>query len=170
MYKERKPINVINGSHYYNKEMIAEFLIMVSVSSGSFKLEQTGEQVRIIISLLPPWNPKKKDGQWLASGYSCRRLLERLNLVVQWVKNPPTSAGDIRDVASIPGSGRGGHGNPLQYSCLENPMDKGACQATVHGVAKSRTRLKWLSMHSRVMPGYLAGTGKGTGLEAVIKG
>lgn len=70
MYKERKPINVINGSHYYNKEMIAEFLITVSVSSGSFKLEQTGEQVRVITSLLPPWNPKKKDGQWLASGYS----------------------------------------------------------------------------------------------------
>ena len=48
------------------------------------------------------------------------------------------------DVGSIPGSGRspgGGHGNPLQYSCLENPMDRGAWQATVHGVAKSQTRL-----------------------------
>ena len=48
---------------------------------------------------------------------------------------------------SIPGSGRspeGGHGNPLQYSCLENPMDRGAWQATVHGVAESQTRLKWL--------------------------
>ena len=49
-----------------------------------------------------------------------------------------------RDVGSVPGSGRspgGGHGNPLQYSCLENPMDKGAWWATVHRVAKSRTRL-----------------------------
>ena len=47
------------------------------------------------------------------------------------VKNPPASAGDIRDAGSIPGSGsspRGGHGNPLQYSCLENPMDSGASQ------------------------------------------
>ena len=48
------------------------------------------------------------------------------------VKNPSVSAGDIRDMSSIPGLGRfpgGGHGNPLQYSCLENPMDGGAWQA-----------------------------------------
>ena len=55
------------------------------------------------------------------------------------VKNPPANAGDVRDVGSIHESGRspgGGHGNPLQYSCLENPMDKGAWQATVHRVAE----------------------------------
>ena len=66
------------------------------------------------------------------------------------VKNPPTNAGDIRGVGSIPGSGRspeGGNGNPLQYSCLKNPMDKGAWRATVHRIAKSQTRLKWLSTH-----------------------
>jgi len=54
------------------------------------------------------------------------------------VKNPPASEGDLRDMGSIPGSGRspeGGHGNPLQYSCLENPMDSRAWQATVHRVA-----------------------------------
>ena len=58
------------------------------------------------------------------------------------VKNPPANEGDIRDTGLIPGSGRslgGGHGNPLQYSCLENPMDRGAWRATVHGVAMSRT-------------------------------
>ena len=58
------------------------------------------------------------------------------------VKNLPTSAGDIRDVGWIPGSGRspgGRHSNPLQCSCLENPMDGGACQAIIHGVAKGRT-------------------------------
>ena len=52
------------------------------------------------------------------------------------------NAGDIRDVSSIPGSGKspgGGHGNPIQYSCLENPMDKGAWRATVHKVSKSDT-------------------------------
>ena len=49
------------------------------------------------------------------------------------VKNPPTNAGDIRDTGSIPGLGRSpgeGNGNPLQYTCLENPVDKGAWQAT----------------------------------------
>ena len=58
------------------------------------------------------------------------------------VKNPPSNVGDIRDAGSIPGSGRspgGGHSNPLQYSCLENPKDRGAWQATVHGVSESRT-------------------------------
>ena len=57
------------------------------------------------------------------------------------VKNLSANAGDIRDVGSIPGSGRspgGGHGNPLQYSCLENPMDRGDWWATVHRVTKSQ--------------------------------
>ena len=60
-------------------------------------------------------------------------------------KNPSANEGDIRDVGSIPGSGRspgGGHGNLLQYSCLENSMDRGAWQATVHSVAQSWTGLK----------------------------
>ena len=60
------------------------------------------------------------------------------------VKNLPANAGDIRDMCSVPGSGispGGGHGNPLQYSCLENPMVRGAWQATVHGVIKSWTQL-----------------------------
>ena len=55
------------------------------------------------------------------------------------VKNLPANAGDARDVGSIPGSGRSPgreNGSPLQYSCLENFMDRGAWQATVHGVAK----------------------------------
>ena len=67
------------------------------------------------------------------------------------VKNSPANAGDIRDVGLIPGSGRspgGRHGNPLQYSCLENPMDRGAWRATVHGNAKSWTWLEWLSQHA----------------------
>ena len=60
--------------------------------------------------------------------------------VVLVVKNPPADAGDVRDAGSIPGLGRspgGGHGNPLQYFCLENPMDRGAWRATVHGVTES---------------------------------
>ena len=60
-------------------------------------------------------------------------------------KKSPANAGDIRDAGSVPGSGRspgGGHGNPLQYSYLENPMDRGAWWATVHTVTKSWTQLK----------------------------
>ena len=66
------------------------------------------------------------------------------------VKNSSASAGDIR--GSIPGSGRSpgeGNGTPLQHSCLENPMDRGAWQATVHRVAKRWTRLKRLRMHAK---------------------
>ena len=58
------------------------------------------------------------------------------------VKNPPANAGDARDAGSIPGFRRtpgGGNGNPLQDSCLENPMDRGAWWAIVHGVTKSQT-------------------------------
>ena len=61
-------------------------------------------------------------------------------LVALVVKSPPANARGIRDVGSVPGSGRslgGGHDNPLQYSCLENPMDRGAWQAMVHRVTKS---------------------------------
>ena len=64
------------------------------------------------------------------------------------VKNLPANAGDISDVSPIPGSGRSPgerHGNPLQYSCLENPMARGTWQATVHRASKSRTQRKWLS-------------------------
>ena len=60
------------------------------------------------------------------------------------VKNPPDNAGDERDMGSIPGSGRSpgeGNGNPLQYSCLGKPMDRGAWLATVHGVGKSEIPL-----------------------------
>ena len=60
------------------------------------------------------------------------------------VKNPPASAGDVRDLDSVPGSGRSlgaGNGNPLQYSCLGNPLDRGAWRATVHRVARDRHNL-----------------------------
>ena len=60
------------------------------------------------------------------------------------IKNLSANAGDSRDTGSIPELGRtlgGGNGNPIQYSCLENPMDIEACQGTVHGVAKSQTPL-----------------------------
>ena len=70
----------------------------------------------------------------------------RASQVAPEVKNAPANAGDIKDAGLIPGlerSPREGNGNPLQYSCLENPMDRGAWQATVHGVAKSQIRLNF---------------------------
>ena len=68
------------------------------------------------------------------------------------VKKLPANAGDVRNAGSIAGSGispGGGHGNPLQYSCLENHMDRGAWQTTIHRVAQSQTRLKRLSTRTR---------------------
>ena len=68
-------------------------------------------------------------------------------------KNLPTNAGDVRDAGSIPGlerSPEGGNGNPLQYSCLKNPMDRGAWQATGHHVSRSHVRLKGLSTCAKI--------------------
>ena len=75
------------------------------------------------------------------SNYKGAQLVDRMVRVGAHtivVKNPRANAGDIRDVGSIPGSGRspgGGHSNPLQYSCLENPIDRGAWWASVHRFA-----------------------------------
>ena len=92
------------------------------------------------------------------------------------VKNPPANAEDAGNEGSIPGSERSpgeGNGNPLQCSCLENPMDRGAWWAAVHGVAKSQTRLsdfpftfhfhalgKEMATHSSVLAWKIPGTGK----------
>ena len=68
------------------------------------------------------------------------------------VKNPPVNAGDVRETGSTRGSGRspgGGCGNPLRYSCLKNPRDRGAWWAAVHRVTKKQTRLKSLSTACR---------------------
>ena len=67
------------------------------------------------------------------------------------IKNLPANAGDLRDVDSVPRSGRslaGGHGYQLQYSCLQNPMHRGTWWITIHRVAKGQTQLKWFSTHT----------------------
>ena len=115
------------------------------------------------------WRPKlwEKElplGKSFYLVFYCKQLdlILAVILVLNWVefwasqvalvvKNLPANARDIRDMGLIPRSDRslgGGHGNPLQYSCLDNPMDRGAWQATVHRVAKSWTWLNWLSMHT----------------------
>ena len=71
--------------------------------------------------------------------------------MAQLVKNPLVNAGDVKNVGSNAGwrrSPEGGDGNPLKYSCMENPMDSGAWRATVHWVTKSQTQLKQLSIHA----------------------
>ena len=78
-----------------------------------------------------------------------KKQVIRASQVVPVVKKPPTKAGDVRDVGLIAGLGRspgGGNGNPLQYSCQENPIDRGAWQCRVHGVIKSQTQLS-MCMH-----------------------
>ena len=86
------------------------------------------------------------------SNYWCNWILPpQKSELPRWLRDKESTC-SARDTGSIPGTGRspgGGHGNPLQNSCLENPMDSGAWQATVHGAAKSRTRLKRLSTHAR---------------------
>ena len=93
----------------------------------------------------------------LTTEMKCRKVLWKfvgIWIVTFWkeasqvVKNLPASTGDTGDMDSIPGSGRSpreGHGNPLQYSCLENPHGQKAWRATMQGVTKSWIQLKWLS-------------------------
>ena len=80
---------------------------------------------------------------FLAYGkYLVKLILILASQVALVVKNLPSSVGDVRDTGLIPGLGRSsgeGNGNPLHYYCLENPMDRGARQATVHKAAKSQT-------------------------------
>ena len=82
------------------------------------------------------------------------RLVSENYPALGWTENPPINTGDIRDVGSTPGSERspgGGHGTPLQCSCLENPRDRGAWPVTVHRAAKGRTCLNqlstWIEVH-----------------------
>ena len=96
-----------------------------------------------------PWEEYHRAAQDLGRFERLYRLLSRASQAAQWEKNPPTIAGDL---GPIPGSGRspgGRYGNSLHYSCLENPMVRGAWRATVHRVTKSRTRLSthpWASI------------------------
>ena len=101
-------------------------------------------------------------------GFTCSGDHGRASQVALVVKNPPAKAGGIRDVCLITGLARspgGGHGNPLQYSCLENPRDGGAWWAAICGVAQSRIRLKRLSSSSSSSRSNLALTHEVRGSE-----
>ena len=93
-------------------------------------------------------------------------MVRQASQMALMVQNPPANAGDIRDTGSTPGSRRspgGGHGNPLQYSCLENPMDKGDWWATVQRAAKNWTWLKLLSRRRQWHPTPVLFPGKSMG-------
>ena len=114
---------------FWNR-LFSSFFCEGCSSEDKSSVGREGEKRQIFLSLAP--------NSWIL------RVLQ----VVLVVKTLPANVGDIRDLDWIPGLGRssgGGRGNLLQYPCLENPMDRAAWQATVHEVAKSRTRLKRLS-------------------------
>ena len=104
---------------------------------------------------LQPVLGREKVKRWTIPRFTAKEMIEGTWSLFPWVsqkaqviKNPPARAGHISDVGSVPGLGRspgGRQGNPLLYSCLENPMDRGAWQAAVPKVPKSRTWLKQLS-------------------------
>ena len=104
--------------------------------------------------LRAPWTTRRSN-QPILKGINPEYSLEgRCSSLLSWlnpVKNMLANAADTRDVGLIPGPGRSsreGNDNPLQYSCLENPMDRGAWWVTVHGVAKSWTQLSnWTALN-----------------------
>ena len=98
---------------------------------------------------------KAGDHEYLQENINLKQnnKLKRASQAALMVKNPPANASKGRNVGLIPGWGRSpgeGHSNPLQYSCMENPIDKGAWWASVYGVAQSRTQLKRLSSSSSI--------------------
>ena len=122
-----------------------------------------GPRQLLVCSLVRPWirtpaktaqapdSQKLRDGECRCSATTRSRAIDdRSSRAVLVVKNSPANAGDIRDTGLIPGSGRspgGGHCHPLQHPCLDRPLDRGAWQATVHGVAR-QMHLKRLSTHT----------------------
>ena len=120
-----------------------------------FKIEWHDVQIRATLEGVCWFS--SMDSQWVRGG----ALQEELKILLFThpshsqaalvIKNPSANAGDIKRQGSIPGLVRspgGGHGNTLHYSYLENPMDRGAWRAAVHGISKSQTRLKRLSTHA----------------------
>ena len=93
--------------------------------------------------------------RWAIGRHSIWLLHHVFGVYPRWLssKEPTCNAGAAGDAGSLPGWGRSpgrGHGNPLHYSCLENPTERGAQRATVHRVTKSETRLKWLSTQDTI--------------------
>ena len=113
--------------------------------------------IRVYQKLLEMWNYFSKYFHLILFKPPAHLSFSYVFQVLLVVKNPFDNAEDIRDPGLIPGWGWSpgeGNGNPLQYSCLENPMDRRAWRATVHRVAKSWTELKWISTHTMNLTMY----------------
>ena len=129
---------------------------------ASIILNSPDQLVRLLGRCRPHPNPlnKVREGLTFSASHFLRPSVNTFGAsqVALVVKNPPANTGDIRDAGSIPELGRSpgeGSGNSLQYFCLENPMDRGAWQATAHRVTKSWTRLKQLSTYILILPPML---------------
>ena len=148
-------------------QMIKNPPTMLETWVRSLGWEDTLEEGMATHSSLLAWRLPKDTRAWRTTVHGVAKSRTRLSnkaqhsLLWMWasqvvlvVKNLSAIEGDIRDTGLTPGLGRspgGSYGHPLQYSCLENPMDRGAWQATVHRVTKSWTWLKPLSMHTRML-------------------
>ena len=118
-----------------------------SSRDGSLNLHSSGESPWSLQGLEKEYDSSRP---WIIYRAFLGHTLSMSSQVTLVVKNLPANARDVRDTGSILGSGRSperGNDSPLQYFCLENRMDIGAWQATVHSVANSRTRLKRFSTH-----------------------
>ena len=127
-------------------------LSLINVNISSKRVNNFYLVFRIVSVSAVSWKQSAQNNPYAKETYfgmvNSPPLYLQTSQVMLVVKNPPANAGDTRDVGSIPGSGRSpgvGNGNPLQYSCLENPVHRGAWQAMVQGVTKSWT---WLSTHA----------------------
>ena len=131
----------------------SSLLQVSSLNSHGLSSECFQKSLSLPFLIRPAWISLDMDPVFMIT-FNLNNLLKTLLGACQKalvVKNLPANAGDVRDVDSTPGLGRspgGGHDNPLQYSCLENPMDRGAWRALVYRVAKSKTQLKRPSMHA----------------------
>ena len=139
--KQLLPSLVNLGHAFPGRRLGVNCLDLTCLKETDFKKDRTAVDLQCCVSFrrAAPWRRTGKHGllRWPSgTGSAC-------------------NAGDVGDTGSIPGSGRspgGKLGNPLQYSCLENSMDRGVWRATVHRVTKSWTQLKWLSKHTHTHP------------------
>ena len=139
------------------------YVLMLSVWFETLKKRIPDFFGALWLDTKPCWKPdfsksfsQSNLSSWIP-GYSPQFGSNQIFLFLFWasqvalvIKNPPANAGDIRDTSSVPGLGRspgGGQGNPLQYSCLENPMDRWARRVTGHRGSQSQAQLKQLSTH-----------------------
>ena len=126
------------------------FALLISSYSRDGRM---GNKVFQIVKPCPWWCPRPQMSKEATLNKIDLHGMRGSSGVAQLVKNPPTNAGDARGEGSVLGSGRSpgeGNGNLLQYSCLENLMDRGAWWATVHGITKSRTQLSVCTRADRV--------------------